>query len=327
MTKYDRLEDVTPEWRAYFVQNLAGAEEGQVRHRVEAVLPERVATGDPVQVDRIIVAILDARRSRLREAVLPACLKWLRANGCWNDGEIPEVRALNEIAVALDRLAPFEPRLPAPEATVENLSWVLPPAVGAALGAVALTPLSLLLFRSVEFGLFVVGVMGVAALVALVGVLASKPDVVAGLETGLKWVGFIAMPVGIWRGLWGRSTGWLRASAYTLASWLLLGIVRPRIELPSRAEVLAALADQVRRLLLHDADLVLAWCWSHPDRLGQAGQVPSPAPVLSESVCDALGNRPPSCVSGYASTSWRRGVPLRSVRVPPARPDWPSAHR
>jgi hypothetical protein len=289
MTKFDRLEDVTPEWRTYFSDKLAGAEVEQVRRGVEAVLPERVDVGDPVQLDRITVAVRDATRRRVRESVMPACLGWLRENGYWAEGEARENRALHEIAGALDGLAPFQPRLPTPVATVKNLSWVIPSAAGAALGAVALTPLSLLLLNSREVGLFAGGVLGAAGLVALVGVLASRPDLVGGLESGLKWVGFLALPVGVWRGLRGRPAGWLRATAYTLASWLLLGTVRPRTALPSRAEVLAALDDQLHRLLLHDADLVLAWCWAHPDRLKPTQPALSSMPSLSGSVCDALG--------------------------------------
>ena len=59
--------------------------------------------------------------------------------------------------------------------------------------------------------------------------------------------------------------------------------------MPSRAEVLAALDDQVHGLLLHDADLVLAWLWAHPARLEQTGPDSAMTPVLSGSVCDAMG--------------------------------------
>src|SRR5262249_49466118 len=159
---------------------------------------------------RIAEAVRDAGRGFIRESVLPACLTWLRDRGYWAEGESSEARALAEIAGGLDGLAPFEPELPAPVATVKNRSWIVPAAPGAALGAVALTPLAYLLLGSREIGLFVGGVAGAAGLVALVGVVASKPEVIAGLEGGLKWVGFIALPVGLWRGVRGRPTGWLR---------------------------------------------------------------------------------------------------------------------
>src|SRR5689334_116843 len=109
MTKFDRLEDVTPRWRAHFSDKLAEAEQEQVRRRVEEVLPERVDLGDPVQVDRVTAAVRDASRGRVRESVLPACLRWLHESGNWTDGEARQNRALNEIAGALEGLTPFEP--------------------------------------------------------------------------------------------------------------------------------------------------------------------------------------------------------------------------
>ena len=194
------------------------------------MLLDRVEVGDPVQVERIAATVCQARRHRVRESVMPACLGWLREKGYWTGGEDRENRALNEIAGALDGLPPFEPRLPLPVARVKDLAWVIPAAAGAAIGAVALGPLTLLLFDSRAIGLFAGGILGAAGLVAMVGVLASRPDIASGLETGLKWVGFIAVPLGFWRGLRGRPLGWLRAGGYTLASWLLLGTVRPRTD-------------------------------------------------------------------------------------------------
>jgi hypothetical protein len=288
MTKFDRLEDVTPRWRVFFSEKLAGAEHSQVRLGVEAVLPERVDVVDPAQVERIVLAVVEARRGRVRDSVMPACLGWLCEKGFWTEDEARENRALNEIAGALDGLTPFEPRLAAPVVSVKNLAWIIPAAVGAAIGAIVLGFMSKLVFTTNEFGLFVGGILGAAGLVALVGVLASRPDIASGLETGLKWVGFIAVPLGFWRGLRGRPLGWLRAGAYTLASWLLLGTVRPRVVLPSRAEVLAALDDPIHDLLFHDADLVLAWLWAHPARLEPAETAAANSPVLSGSVCDAI---------------------------------------
>ncbi len=165
MTKFDRLEDITPAWRTYFSGKLAGAEEEAVRRGVEAVLPDRVDVGDPGQVDRITQALSDARRRRVRESVMPACLGWLREKGYWGQGESRETRAINEIAGALDSLMPFTPKLPAPVATIKNYSWAIPSAAGAVIGAVALAPLTLLLFNSREIGLFLGGVLGAAGLV------------------------------------------------------------------------------------------------------------------------------------------------------------------
>jgi hypothetical protein len=289
MKKIDRLEDVTPEWRAYFAAKLAATARESIRLRVAALLPERVDVADPVLARKINDAIRDARRDSVRESVVPACLGWLRDHGYWRSAEGRETRALNEIGGNVDGLAEVELRLPAPVLKVQNSAWVVPAAVGAALGAIALALLSNLVGGGREIGLFVGGVLGAAGLVALVGAAASMPDVTRGLETGLKWVGFIALPLGFWRGIRGRPTGLLRAAVYTVASWLLLGTVRPRTVLPSRAEVLAALDDQLGGVLIHDADLVLAWCWAHPDRLGITTTATPAAEPLSSSICDALG--------------------------------------
>ena len=289
MTKSDRLEDVTPLWRAFFSDNLARTEAEKVRIGLEAVLPDRVDVGDSVQVDRIAASVRDSQRRLARESVLPACLEWLREKGFWTGDEARENRALNEIAGALDELTPFTVKLPVPVASVKNIAWIIPSAAGAAIGSIALAPLTLLLFNSREIGLFAGGVLGAAGLIALVSLLASRPDIAGGLETGLKWVGFIAVPLGFWRGLRGRPLGWLRAGAYTLASWLLLGTVRPRVVMPGRAEVLAALDDPIRTLLHHDADLLLAWCWAHPARIETNASGSSDDHGLSGSVCDAIG--------------------------------------
>jgi hypothetical protein len=289
MTKTDRLEDVTPAWRASFTKKLIQAEVELVRRNVAELLPERVDVADPVLIRRINDAVGHARRDSVRESVLPECLSWLREHGFWIDGEGAETRAKNEIGANADGIVPFELKQPAQVLSVKNSAWVVPAAAGAALGAIALAPLSNLVAGSSHLGLFLGGVLGAAGLVALVGALASMPEVTRGLETGLKWVGFIALPLGFWRGIRGRPTGLLRAAFYTVASWLLLGTVRPRTVLPSRAEVLAALDEQVGGLLIHDADLVLAWCWAHPDRLGKPTPAAPPGDLLSSSICDALG--------------------------------------
>jgi hypothetical protein len=76
---------------------------------------------------------------------------------------------------------------------------------------------------------------------------------------------------------------------YTLGTWLLLATVRPRSVLPACKDVLAALNDQVGRHLVHNADLVLAWCWAHPARLQPTAQSPAPTGELAGSFWDALG--------------------------------------
>ena len=207
--------------------------------------------------------------------------------------KIGRIGRLNEIGGALDGLTPFEPDFPVPVATVKNLAWVIPAARGRRPWGRrdgALTHASSSSGR--EIGLFAGGVLGAAGLVALVGVLASRPDIAGGLETGLKWVGFIALPLGFWRGICGgRPLGWLTRWRVHAGVLVAVGDGAAPDVLPSRAEVLAALDDPIGRLLLHDADLVLAWCWAHPARLGQAPRPPlRTAEPLSCSVCRRPGD-------------------------------------
>jgi hypothetical protein len=284
MAKSDRLEDIAPRWRDYFAANLAGPEADRVRCRVEGVLTERVDPRDPTQVDRIAEVVRDEARRCALEMTLPAALDWLRDRQDW-EGEVSGSRVLHELAGIREGLAPFEPALPVPDVRVEPTAWILPAAAGAAIGALALTPLSLLLLNSREVGLFAGGVLGAAGLVGLIALLLSRP----GLASGLKWAGRVGVPVALWAGVRGRPIGWLRAAGSTLGAWFLLGTVRPRAALPTRAEVLDPLDPQVRRLLIHDADLVLAWCWAHPDRLGRRDGPPGDeVPPLAGAVFRAL---------------------------------------
>ncbi len=62
---------------------------------------------------------------------------------------------------------------------------------------------------------------------------------------------------------------------------------RPRAVAPARTDCVTALAGRVRDLLRHHADLVLAWCWAHPDRL-KPKTVHEPGEDLPAPVCDAL---------------------------------------
>jgi hypothetical protein len=277
---HHRLEDVVPLWRAHFAETLAASEVKRVRQSVQGELAEQVDTEDPGQKDRIGRAVRDAVSRRVRESVVPACLRWLRDQEYW-DPDSSEVRASNEIGGASAALTPFEPRLPAPTSTVRPHAWVVPAALGAALGPLVLTPLAVLLPRSLELVLFVGGVLGAGGLVGLIGMLASDPKLIASLESGLKWFGVVAVPLGLWRGLRGRPIGWIRAAVSTLGAWLVLATVRPRPRLPSRGEVVDALEGQIRGLLFHDADLVLALCWAHPDRVRRAGPGGSGGPGLA----------------------------------------------
>jgi hypothetical protein len=287
MTDIERLEDVLPSWRGFFVNSLLNsAVEGVLQH-VNGSLAESVDTGDSGQVGRIVDAVRYATIRRAREAILPACLRWLMDQGHWKS-KCQGTRALNEIAGGIQNIAPFEPGLPAPAGTIEPHAWVLPAALGAALGPFAMLPLMFLLPNSREILLYVGGFLGAASLVGLIGYVASRPAMLAGLETGMKWVGIVAVPLVFWRGLRGRPIGWVRAAVSTLGAWLVLATVRPRTRLLSRDEVSGALKDPIRGIMMHEADMVLARCWSHPDRLGRVDPAGSMASELPRPISRAM---------------------------------------
>jgi hypothetical protein len=73
-----------------------------------------------------------------------------------------------------------------------------------------------------------------------------------------------------------------------LAGSVLVYTLRPRTQLPSRGDCLESLTAQLRALLHHDADLILAWCWAHPDRAPAPPADTAVAATLPESVCAAL---------------------------------------
>ena len=209
MTKFDRLEDITPGWRTYFSDKLAGAEAEQVRRGVEAVLPERVDVGDPGQLEQ-------DHRGGLRDASPPR--PGIRHAGV--SRVAPRERLLGRGRVAREPGDQRDRRVtgwtdavyseaPGPGRHGEELLLGHPVGRWRGHRGGRAGPLTLLLFNSREVGLFVGGMLGAAGLVALVGVLASRPEIAGGLETGLKWFGFIAVPIGLWRGMRGRPLGWL----------------------------------------------------------------------------------------------------------------------
>jgi len=277
---------MVPLWRAHVAETLADSEAEKIRQDVEGLLDERIDTGDRDLVGRIGQTVSDAVARRIRESVLPACLRWFREQGhCWP--EFSEVRALNEIRGAFSAVAPIVPGLPAPLSMVRHEAWALPAGFGAALGGIALIPLMVVLPLQLDVvAIFAGGIFGAAGLVWLIGWVASRPKIVAGLETGMKLGGIAGLPIVFWRGLRGRSFGLVRTAALALGAWLVLVTVRPRILLPSRAEVLANLDGPIRALLAHEADIALAMCWAHNSCLARP-EAPS-APALGGPIFRAI---------------------------------------
>jgi hypothetical protein len=164
-------------------------------------------------------------------------------------------------------------------------SWVVTAGVGALLGMALLTPVSLLLFGQREVGLGLGSILGAAALVALVGTLARNPNVrsVVAQILGLSAAGTLLG--GLWAYWRKGSTGWLRGSLGLGAASLLLLLTRPKME---SAVDPVQLRKTLQAHLEHVADLVLAWCWAHPDRVPARPDVTPASTALPGAVCDTL---------------------------------------
>jgi hypothetical protein len=286
-----RIEDVLPAWRRHIAPTLAKGldalarppERGEVR-----VGPAEAAAPAPDP------------RAELRERVVPACIEWLGQQGHWLNPAADLARVRAEVQSAVSQLpAPAEGAAEAVE--VPPHAWALPAALGAALGALALSPLTWLWLENRQVGLLVGGVLGAYALVRGLAALAARPRLRAVLNAALATAGAAGLAAGVWRAVRGRPAGLLRDALCLAGAWLLLASVRPRRAAPAPAER-AALRVRLERQLSSGADLVLAFCWSHPDRLpcpeqavAQAGgPLAQPAyAALAELHAELAGGGPP----------------------------------
>jgi hypothetical protein len=100
--------------------------------------------------------------------------------------------------------------------------------------------------------------------------------------------GLLATLGGVVRVVRKQSPGMLKAAGWIGGSWVLLLLARPRLTGPTRESCRDGLRPQVEQLLNRAADLVLAICWSHPDRIGPSPNQQSVEVTLPESLSDAL---------------------------------------
>jgi hypothetical protein len=282
-----RLEDLTSDWQKYSAGLIEQAVPDLV-HQLGPELPDPIAVQSPEVIAKVTETARQVTRRFGELQLLPACLAWLQANQHWPHREANMQRVQAELATALEHLPRLQPILPAPTSVLSPWGWVLPAGGGAALGALLLTPLALLLFGNREVGLFLGGVLGAVVVVAFLALLATRPRLLSMVRASLATAGAVTLGGGVWQAVRGRSFGWLKASGYLLAGWLLVYTLRPRVQLPSRAECVERLTEQLRALLRHDADLILGWCWSHPERVPPTPVSPTVATGLPEPICTAL---------------------------------------
>jgi hypothetical protein len=289
MPSLHRLEDLAPDWQKHAASLIEPALPDLVQ-KLTAELPERVAVQSPEVHAKLGEAARPSARHFCEVHLLPACLAWLQANQHWPHREANMQRVRAELATALEKLPGLQPVLPAPTSTLSPWSWVLPAGGGAALGALLLSLVSWPLFDDRRVPLFLGSVLGALGTVAFLAFLATRPRLLAAVRASLATAGAATLAGGVWQAVRGRSYGWLKASGYFVAAWLLVMTLRPRVQLPTRGECAASLTEQLRALLQHDADLILGWCWSHPERLPPSPVNTVVSAALPEPVCTALAS-------------------------------------
>jgi hypothetical protein len=295
MTRFHRLEDAFPAWRAR-ARRIAGGSAPDT-----AGLPfERIAT---------------------------ACLAWMTENECWPNKAADKRQVAAEIEAALRQLVVPSPS-PVPGGDVRGSAWAITAAAGSALGALALSPLTYLWFDNRLIGLFAGGTLGAFIAVKGVGALLERPRLVAVIRSAAAFSSGGVVMGGVWRAIRGQSLGLGRSVLWLLAAPLVMSVLQPRAA-TARAELPAGFGggDLARAI-----DLALAVAWAHPDRLGMIMEATRPEPerlprpvvvALTQLQSDIARGRPDrdireSCddllqrlqESGYAWVSVSKGTPF-----------------
>ena len=219
----------------------------------------------------------------LQGRIALACPTWLAEQGAWLNRDVDMAMVATDVRAALVRLA----GPPAPEAedsVMDAAALAAPAAVGSALGALALSPLTLLWFDNRAIGLALGGVLGAYLVVRVIGTLLDRPAVLAAAQRATALAGGGIAINGVWRAIRGLTPSLFKSAAWLVAVPFLLTLVRPTAgRRPSTS------AERARKLAMIDraAALALAICWSNPDRLPPAPK-PTGAEPLPGSVWDAL---------------------------------------
>ena len=154
MKQLRSFEDLLPAWQTY-----------------ARALGEAPATASPPSGASESPRLINAR-------IASACPAWLAQQGAWLNNDVDMEVVATDIRAALLRLAgPVAPE--AEDAVLDAKALALPAAVGSALGALALAPLTLLWFDNRAIGLTLGGVLGAFLVVRVIGALFDRPDILA----------------------------------------------------------------------------------------------------------------------------------------------------
>jgi hypothetical protein len=215
--------------------------------------------------------------------IASACPTWLAEQGAWLNKDVDMELVATDIRAAVLRLAgPVAPE--AEDAVLDAKALALPAAVGSALGALALAPLTLLWFDNRAIGLTLGGVLGAFLVVRVIGALFDRPDILATAQRATALAGGGIAINGVWRAIRGLTPGLMKSAAWLVAVPFLLTLVKR-----TAGPRLSTSAERARKLAMIDrtAALALVLCWSHPARLPPAPK-PTAAAQLPEPIWDAL---------------------------------------
>jgi len=276
---YTHLEDLLPAWRAEVAPLLPQA------GKVGIVLGKATAPDD-----------LGATRF-LVEQLTPHCLAWLQAQGYWPNAEADINRVQQEVQSAVQQL-PLTPAAVVEETEIPPHRWAYPAAVGAGLGALLTAPLTWLSLGDRQIGLLIGAVAGAFALVSLLAFLAQRPRLYSIVQMAvLAGTGILAIG-GLWQIIRGKSWGMLRSSLYLAALWGVMILLRPRRRVLSATERQLREQALFQEQLAHGTDLVLAFAWSHPDRVGDIESAPVSTAPLAPAICHLLSDLHVEVASG-----------------------------
>lgn len=215
-------------------------------------------------------------------------LKWLDQQGHWHNPLAKKDQVLAEVRAAAVQFATLPSSEIEDTVGIPNRAWALTGAIGAALGALIISPLTWLWFENRAIGMFLGGVLGTLAVNWGLAIIAERPQVQAFLRNAAATAGAGMVGTGLWRAARGQPLSWFLPIMILSGILLLLSLVRPR-PLPGKSDVMRRHLYAASRLR-YCADLILAISWVHPDRLPSA-EPPAARPSWPEKqICAALSD-------------------------------------
>jgi hypothetical protein len=278
---HSRLDDRLAEWQAHI--------RSDIHQIVDSVLKQIEAT-DHRPISELAPERVRTARDQFCERAIPVCLTWMESEGCLPKMPTGRVQIEGEIQSAILQL-PVTPlgNESGDAVVVPPTAMAIPAAVGAALGALALSSLTALTLDNRYVGLLVGSVVGAYLLVRLLAFLAARPELQTVLKIGAASTTIGMASTAVWEAIGGRNSGWLRRSLFPFAIYLLLMSARPERVTSTHAQKIASVRVVVLQQLQFDASMILALLWAHPDRFPDAAQLNgSPANVLPRGCWSAI---------------------------------------